>query len=256
MFEEKLQEIGFNGSESRVYMELLRIGPQAVSIISMRLNMNRTTTYSVLKSLEHKGVVASYKNGNMKYFAANDPNSLIGYIDMQCRTFDYHRSELLSEIPRFRDTFKGYAIKKPVVSYFEGVEGVKRVMNDVVDDGSRLRCCISFHKWLESGLRDFLNDFKKCFFGRRARFSAIVPDITEARTFFEGFENILYVPAKDFSAIFENGMNISEDKVSIVHLDSGDEYGVSIQSKEIAGMHKVMFDMAWNGFKVKINEKV
>jgi len=89
MLEEKLSKIGFNKKETKVYLELLKIGPQPVSIIAKRLFYNRTSTYSILRGLEKKGVVSNYKNYNLKIFVASDPNALIAYLDSQSKTFEY-----------------------------------------------------------------------------------------------------------------------------------------------------------------------
>jgi len=55
--------------------------------------------------------------------------------------------------------------------------------------------------------------------------------------------------------MFDNEMNIYNDKVALIHLDKGKEYGVIIESKEIADMHRMIFDMAWKGFESKNGEK-
>ncbi|MBD3361056.1 MarR family transcriptional regulator [Candidatus Peregrinibacteria bacterium] len=263
-FYEKLKEIGFNEREARIYLELLRIGPQAVSVIAKRIGINRTTTYSILKSLEKKGVVASYRNSNIKYFMANDPNALIGYIDRKCRIFDYQRSQLIAAIPEFRSICGNCSFKKPVVSYFDGREGLKHVMYDALKAKDLFRSYLPLHKWLEAGMEEFLIEFRNLkILNKKIILKTIVPDNKKIHRYFEeNYENymdltdILYISISDFESIFENGMNIYNDKVSILHLDKGHEYGVVIQSEQIAEMHKVIFDMAWNGFRIKKGEKV
>src|SRR6056297_162154 len=102
MLEAKLKDIGFTEKEAKFYMELLRIGPQVVSVIAKRIGVNRTTAYSVLNSLEKKGVISSYEKSGTKQFVANDPNTLIVYVDRRCRAFDYYRDEILNLVPKYR----------------------------------------------------------------------------------------------------------------------------------------------------------
>ncbi len=186
MFEDKLKEIGFSKNEAKVYLELLRIGPQAVSVVASRLSINRTSAYSVLQSLLRKGVVGSFRNNNIRVFVANDPNSLIGYLDRKCRTYDYYRSQILSVIPKFRCLKKDYAVKKPVVRYFEGIEGVKHVMYDALDAQDVLRSYLSLYKWLGCGLRDFLIKYRDIRINRSVFFlKAIAHNTREVKGFFE-----------------------------------------------------------------------
>lgn len=255
MLQERLQEIGFSQSEAKIYTELLKIGPQAVSVIAKRLSMNRTTAYSILNSLEKKGVVSSYINKNVKFFSANDPNCFVAYLDRKCQIFKYHRSQFLNMVPQFREIVEKYDFKKPIISYFEGKEGVKHVIYDSITVQNELRSYVSINKDVESELKDFLIEYKNIRINKKIPLKAIVPDAINIREFFNNNYNdnmteILYVSPRILNGLFEGEMNIYDDKVCIINLSKGDEYGVVIQSKEIANMHKIIFDVAWNGFKM------
>lgn len=256
MLQEKLLQIGFSEKESTMYLELLRLGAQAVSVIAKRTGLNRTTAYSILSSLVKKGVVSSYVNCNVKYFVACDPNSLVGYIDRQCRTFSYRREQILSAIPQFRSLLAQYDFKRPVVTFFDGLEGVKQVMYDALNAEGVFRACLSLHKWFDSGLMDFLIEYKNFRINnKKVPLKAIVSDTPEVRIFFDknynigdGLTDVLFVDLAQYSAFFESEINIYDNKISIVNLDKGCEYGVMIQSEKISNMQKTIFDMAWKGF--------
>jgi len=214
MFYEKLLEIGFTKGEARIYLELLKIGPQAASTIAKRLYLNRTTIYSLIRSLETKGVLGSCKNGKMKFYSANDPNCLIGYLDRKCKTFDYYRSELVSIIPEFRGIFQKYEFIKPIVSYFDGREAVDQLMDDAISFSGEMYSCLKDRAGKITLERDLQNDLSE----------------------------------------FKHVISVYKDKVSILNKVRGNEYAVVIQSKEIADIHKIIFNVARNGFNMKSNE--
>lgn len=253
---EKLLEIGFTDPESKVYLELLAIGAQVASILAKRLQMNRTTLYSVLRTLESKGLVSSRVKSKVRSFSANDPNCLIGYLDRQSKIYEYHRVEVLNLMPTFRSLTRKYNLKKPVVSYFEGLEGVKHVMYDALCCQGDFFAYLSPNKWLNSGLKNFLIDFRDSrIFDKKKSLRAIVPDLPDVRKFFDEnyknsppqFTQILYLSDERCLELFENDMKIHDDKVAILHLDPGDEYGIVIENKEIANMERKIFEMAWRG---------
>lgn len=258
MLKEKLCQIGFTENESHVYIELLKVGPQAVSTVAKLCGLNRTTTYSVLKSLRQKGVVSSCMNNNICIFSPNDPNSLVGYVDRKCKTFDYYRESLVSDIPKFRCLLEEYSFSKPMVKYFDGVEGVKEVMFDALTVKDEFKAYLAIHKWLECGLRDFLIEYKDYRIkNKKIPLRAMVPDTPLVRDFFEsnydmsdGMTNILYHPQEAKWDMFGNEMNVYDDKVAIICLEKGGEYGVVIESKEIARMHKTIFNAAWSGVEL------
>lgn len=257
MLDIQLSQLGFTESEARIYIELLKIGSQPVSIVAKRVGFNRTSAYSVLKSLERKGVVSSYICGAMKIFSANDPNCLVAYLESKTRILDYYRTELLSIIPKFRSLSGLLSFRRPVVRYFEGIEGIKHVMYDALNASSYFYAYLSVDKWLDSNLNDFLLDYEKFrVFDKCVQLKAIVADIPSVRSFFtENYQfanvnltELLYLDVKDFASLFEDEMNIYDDKVAIIHLDKGEEYAVVIESDEIAAMQKTIFEMVWKGF--------
>lgn len=252
---ESLYQIGFTKNEARVYLELLKMGPQAVSIIARKSDLNRTTTYSVLKALEKKGLVCNYNNDAIGNFVANDPNSLVGYIDRKCHTYHYYRERMLGIIPRFREMIGNYDFHKPIVTYFEGIEGVKRVMHDALNTKGEFRAYLCIEKWIRAGLKEFLVEYKNTrIMRKKVPLIAIAADLPEVRAFFDkhynpgdGMTKVLYLKPEVLPGMFEDEINIYDDKVSILHLDQGSEYGVIIESKDIAGMHRAIFDLAWSG---------
>jgi len=259
MLLQKLCSIGFSENEAKVYLGLLKLGPQAVSIIAKKTALSRSTTYSILKSLEKKSVVSSYINANVKYYTASDPNALVGYLDRQCRTFEYQRSKMVSLIPKFREILNEFEYKRPVVRYFEGVEGVKHVLSDALNTKGVVMAYVTVGKWLELGFKDFLLEYKDVRISeKRLKLKAIVPDTKEVRSFFEGnysfgcgMTELLYVPSDVGSGIFNNEIRICDDRVGLLHLDNGNDYGVIIQCDAIARVHRLMFEKSWKGFSLE-----
>ncbi len=263
MFKEKLCQIGFTDNEALVYLELLKVGPQAVSVIAKLSGLNRTTAYSVLKSLRQKGVVSSCMNNNVCIFSPNDPNSLVGYVDRKCKTFDYYRESILTDIPKFRCLIEQCSFSRPVVKYFDGIDGVKEAMYDALTTKGEFRAYLAIHKWFECGLGDFLIEYKDCRIkNKKIPLRAMTPDLLDVREFFDsnynmsdGMTTVLYHPEEANWGMFSNEMNIYDDKVAIICLEKGGEYGVVIESKEIAQMHRFIFDAAWRGVEL-LNKKL
>lgn len=259
MLDASLSQIGFTDSESRVYMELLKIGAQPVSVIAKRTRFNRSSTYSILKGLAKKGVVSSHIRNGVKFFAASDPNCLVSYLDSKYRDLDYCRAGILSAIPKFRSLCDVFDYKKPIVSYFEGLEGAKHVMYDSLNETDYFYSYLCLDKWLKAGLREFIIDYRRLrIYNRQIPMKGIVADLPEVRQFFEEnyksrkqreLTEIRYIDPDKMDSLFNNEMNIYGDKVAIMHLEKGNEYGVLIEGHDIASMHKTIFEMVWNGMK-------
>ncbi|MFA6305265.1 MAG: helix-turn-helix domain-containing protein [Candidatus Gracilibacteria bacterium] len=252
MLREYLCQIGFTPNESKVYLGLLQAGSQPVSLLAKRLSMPRTSVWSLLKTLEQKGAVSYYSAKKIQYFVANDPNFLIGYIDRKCRFFDYYREKLVSVIPKFRGESDNFVFFKPVVSFFDGLEGVKHVLYDFLKANCEKRGYISADKCFlaDNNFSDFFRDALKRKTSKS--FRVILPNFEEVKELFN-FRNknveILCLDRPDFGKLFESEMAIYDDKVCILNFQKGAEYGIVIKSPKIADMHKMIFDIVWNSIQ-------
>ncbi len=53
-----LSELGLSAKETQVYLTLLRRGPSSVRHVAEAAQVNRGTTYDILKSLQEQGLVS------------------------------------------------------------------------------------------------------------------------------------------------------------------------------------------------------
>jgi len=171
------------------------------------------------------------------------------YLDGKCQTFDYYKNKLMSVLPQFRCLMGDCDFKKPIVSYFDGLDGVRHLMSDSLMAQNNFRCYMSWHDM--QNIFSINPNFNIT--NEKISLKIISPDKKDNRAFLKGkcFKNaeILFIPDDGQTNIFQNWMNIYDDKVAMLNFAKGNEYGVLIQSREISDMHKVIFDTTWCGFK-------
>ncbi len=78
--QEKLQQAGLTGNESKVYLELIKKGELSANQVAKNIGMDRTLTYTVLNHLIEKGHVSYIMKENKKLFSASSPESLLNPI--------------------------------------------------------------------------------------------------------------------------------------------------------------------------------
>ena len=72
-----LKELNLSEKESSVYLSLLELGQSNVTRLANKANINRVTTYHILRSLISKGLVSSIEKDNIQNFMAIEPKRLI-----------------------------------------------------------------------------------------------------------------------------------------------------------------------------------
>ncbi|MFA5020429.1 MAG: helix-turn-helix domain-containing protein [Candidatus Pacearchaeota archaeon] len=119
-----LKEIGLLEEEIKVYMTLLKIDSSLASNVAKKSDLERSLTYKILGNLIKKGFVSYVIKNNVKYFSPVSPNKIIDILK--------DKQEKLEEIiPELNSLFEPKE-EKPIVEIFEGIEGIKTILKDIL----------------------------------------------------------------------------------------------------------------------------
>ncbi|MBI2129018.1 helix-turn-helix domain-containing protein [Candidatus Woesearchaeota archaeon] len=127
MEKEALIKIGLSNREAEAYITLLQLEEALASEISERTRESRSNVYDTLKSLMNKGLVSYAIRNNKKYFRATSPNKLIDFLKEK-------EQDLQSILPNLLALHRPRK-KKAVVEVYEGVEGMKTILLDIIRTG-------------------------------------------------------------------------------------------------------------------------
>lgn len=126
-----LKEYGLSDKELAVYTTLIEIGPNPVRAIAQKSKVNRGTTYDILKSLIHEGLVAHYNKATKQYFVAEPPEKLIEALHSKQERLRELRDSVSHILPELKVLFERQG-GKPQVKLFEGLSGIKKILEDVL----------------------------------------------------------------------------------------------------------------------------
>src|SRR3990167_6961020 len=91
-----LEGVGFDDKEAAVYLACLELDGAANTEIAKKTKLNRITNYEVLKLLEKRGVVTSFKKRRAKHFVAIDPRIVLKQTKERVAVLESSLPELLS----------------------------------------------------------------------------------------------------------------------------------------------------------------
>ena len=141
-----LEQFGLSDKEAKVYLACLELGPSTAAQIAQKADVNRATTYVAIESLTKQGLLSSHEKDSKTFFSAEDPAMLKRLLDQQREEVKNKLSSLEELLPGLEQIYN-YSGEKPKVRFFEGVEGVKRVMDDTLTAKEDLRCYSSIDSW-------------------------------------------------------------------------------------------------------------
>src|SRR3989344_1825590 len=122
---EKLQRLGLNFSEAKIYLVLLELGKSQVGEISKKTQINRTTTYDSLERLIEKGIVIFVIEANKKVFSPVSPKIFLEDIKEKKKAIE----EILSELNLIFKESKG----KEESNIYRGRKGIKSILQDILN---------------------------------------------------------------------------------------------------------------------------
>lgn len=124
-----LEKIGLTEKETKVYLAALELGNATVIALGKKAGINRVTTYVILKSLMHKGLISSLEKGKKTFFVAESPEHLEYILEKEQRDLEIKKEALEKTIPELKAIYN-ISDGKPKVKFYEGIEGLKAMQQD------------------------------------------------------------------------------------------------------------------------------
>lgn len=132
MFEAVFKTMGLQEDLAKIYTTLLRGGVFSVGDLSKHLEIPRASLYGHLQKLHEKGfVVQSINASGVKLFAAESPEIIDGMLRQRGEDLEKARDAFGEMVQSFRKE-GGEPVQRPRFEIFEGTEGVRHVLKDML----------------------------------------------------------------------------------------------------------------------------
>jgi HTH-type transcriptional regulator, sugar sensing transcriptional regulator len=241
-----LLELGLSQEEAKAYLSILELGGSYASNIARKAGINRATCYHTLNNLVKKGLVNSHRKQRVLWFNVDDPSMII---DVEKRKLERARN-LVPQLLSISNTITF----KPKIRFYEGVEGVKNIFEDLLQTKDKEVLGYTNIGALGKLLPGYFEDFcqRKIEKGLKTRYlspnTGVGVDIIDTYyppNYDRNLVEILLVNKEEF--FFENEISIYENKVAIFSLTEEEVTGILIESSTFAKSMRSIFNLAWLG---------
>ncbi|HLC73074.1 MAG TPA: helix-turn-helix domain-containing protein [Candidatus Nanoarchaeia archaeon] len=232
-----LKELNLSEKESSVYLSLLELGQSNVTRLANKANINRVTTYHILRSLISKGLVSSIEKDNIQNFMAIEPKRLIEALKEK-------EEKIKSILPELEAKMQTIG-SKPSVSLFEGKKGISTLLDNIINDAKGEILVYGNYKIAEKAIEYESLHYRKTRIFKKIKQKGIV----------NSFEGIDFIKNREWKKLTEikslkhlenisTWVEIYDTKVVILTFKK-ELIGILIDNVEIADMHKLFFDIMW-----------
>jgi len=127
----KVQALGLTDKEAKVYVASLFLGPAPVQKIAEQAEVNRATAYVILDQLAELGLVSQSTEGKKTVFVAEGPEALSHLFDRQREQIEERRKDLGVLLPELQQNQRAESDSAPMVRFYKGKDGVAALLTEL-----------------------------------------------------------------------------------------------------------------------------
>jgi len=245
-----LEQVGLNQSEIKIYKRLLDYGELTPPRLAMLTGLTRQNTYAALKTLVNKQLIEDVTNKKKLRYRLLHPNKLNDLINEQIDEKVLVQKAVQASLPEITSQYF-LSSKKPGITYFEGLEGIKKIFEDILkakpEEVQIFRSVLD-----EVRLDEFLPGYLNRQVAAGIKTRIISPKVITSELLFEDKQlNRVrkYVPEELFKIYTQ--IEMYNDNVAFMAYKKR-LMGFVISSKDVAASLKTVFELVWQAdFKSK-----
>lgn len=235
---EKLQSFGLEGKKAEMYLAALELGTAKASEIAKKAKVERATIYDILNKLVRDGLVSFYEVRGVRYFRAEDPEKLLIRLQERERLFE----RILPELRSVYNTLTA----KPRIRFYEGVEGIKTVLQDTLSvRDKKLRGILSVVDLFTVPGKEFMDTYVAERIKLKIGLRVIRSEQKEVPEYWptdpRALRELRYAPK---GMVFAMTTYVYDDKVALVSSQK-ENFGMIIESKEFSETFGHLFEALW-----------
>lgn len=246
--EQMLEQIGLSEKEVKLYLALLLLGPTAIRKIAEKADINRGTTYEILKKLQKMGLVSYFHQGKNQHFVAEEPrvlSNLFARKKSEMNDLEKNLPKIVSELSAISKKTSG----RPVIKFYEDYTGVRTILEDLLDTVKNLKKK-EYVAYSSSSIRPILYNEEAFpdFTEERLKRKIFVKTIalgSGGKT--SGFDERKWLTKKETVPVYKL---IYSGKVAMISLGENNvPHGLIIEDKGIYETELLMFNSLWSYLK-------
>lgn len=245
MFKKVLLQTDLTPSQAEILDFLYQNKEAKASVIAKNINRSRAIVYKEAEELSKMGVLEKIDRPNqVTVYSANHPSNLQKLMEQKEDQIKKDKELLANYLPDIISSFN-LINNKPGIRYYEGIEGLSRIYDEILDEGKDFLLLRSaYDPVYKKEIVPIIENFIKKRVAKNIKVKAITPADTaeanaenDARWLMERF----WVDKEVYNSPVE--IDIFGNKVAI--LSFGEELiGLIIESRQIAKSLEQLFNLA------------
>lgn len=246
-----LSKLDLTEKEINVYLNILKHGPLLASEIAKQCGLSRPNAYDIIKKLQAKGLASQLGSAFGKRFKVLSGDEIQELINQKKAEVEVLSEELSKVLPLLKSMEGKTHDPFPKIEFFEGKEGIKKMINKTLQCESKLvKGALSVKSWVELLGEEFTINYvrRKAEKGIQSQTIRLkkgeLPDsFYQKHT--EQKRDVRYAP-DDIQ--LDATIILFDDYVGLITTKK-ENIGILIQSNDLSKTHSSWFDYIWKHSK-------
>jgi HTH-type transcriptional regulator, sugar sensing transcriptional regulator len=242
MIENTLKELGFSDKKNALYLAILQTGSASAAELAAVAGIKRTTAYDILDELYKENLVTVTFSGKKRLFTAEHPDHVKLLIENKLQA-------VKKSMPLLYELFNNNIGERPKIRFYEGVSGIKKVHNELLNIKSKEYFYIgSISSMINTLGKEHLDNFVKQRIRKgiwanaiRARNQEVNSSLLDAGK--QNLRRVRYLPTLPSENL--SNLLLFDNKVGVCS-STGENYAIIIESQDLHKTLKVIWDCLWN----------
>lgn len=235
-----LKQFGLSEKESKVYLAALELGESGAAEIALKSNLPRTLVYDILEKLIDLGLISYTLKVHKKSFTASAPEKILSIMR--------EKQETIKKIlPELKQLQKSGGHPRPKVQIYEGKEGMKSVMDNILNSGVKEFLAYGSSRSSFEVIPAFIEEWHQERIRRKVMMRVLYNDTQESRKKVKTYPDSLQYAHYRFMPI-----TLESPTATIIYADkvvlqswTKEPFAVAITNKEMADNQRKYFKELW-----------
>ncbi|MDP2691777.1 MAG: hypothetical protein Q8O95_05245 [bacterium] len=240
---QNLRNLGFSDNDILVLSYLFHAKKSTLKDISRQTAVSFSTCHYITANLARLGILEVGVQEGAEYFRICSHQDFLNWIDEKRLQMDEQYRNTQKEIQQFL-VMEQESSWKPSVTYFEGVEGLRDIYQDMISTGKAIRGWTDIELIRNTIGQQYMDDFIQRRIENNIETFAIMPDNPTNREYSKKKEKRQTKLVKHFP--LEGEIRIYGNKVGAISFDKKTPVGFIMEGKTMAEIYRSIFELAWN----------
>lgn len=230
--------MGFSRAEADIYLASLELGESTISEIANKAQVTRSSCYESIKKLISTGLLSILRIGSKKLYKAESPDKLLALLQ--------EKETLIRDVlPQLKSRHRIHD-GKPALYTYQGREGFRAVLNDILEKQHTLFAITSIDSALEvlgEDFKDFIEERHKKHLKVHLLTNKTDESLELKKKDSAELRVTKFLPSE---SVLATANFIYGNRIAIVSLVSKNPFCLIIEDPAIVQTYMTLFEIAWS----------